>query len=208
MVSRLATGQGSSPLRTVLASRPALVALRPAISSATIIRMSSTAAIQVSKEAPSFQVPAFYRTSPPPHHTSAEPLKSGFQSPWPSTGPHSFLKFLRGRLFDWNEVPLPSSDKLPVVKQATFDNQEAVGEKIKFTWLGHAGCHVQIPVPGSSKPVTVLTDPVLSQRCSPFQWFGPARFTKACTTVTEMASSSAPAAWPDVVVLSHNHYVR
>lgn len=81
-------------------------------------------------------------------------------------------------------------------------------DKILCTWIGHAGCHFQIPVPGSTcgDRITVLTDPVLSQRCSPVQFMGPARLQKAPTTVEEMASSSHSHVWPDVLVISHNHY--
>ncbi|PWN24188.1 Metallo-hydrolase/oxidoreductase, partial [Microstroma glucosiphilum] len=72
--------------------------------------------------------------------------------------------------------------------------------KLRYTWLGHAACHLQIPIPQS---LNVLTDPVFSQRCSPFQFMGPARYTQPPTSVEDLASSQA---WPDVVLISHNHY--
>ncbi|PWN34043.1 Metallo-hydrolase/oxidoreductase [Meira miltonrushii] len=78
--------------------------------------------------------------------------------------------------------------------------------KIAFTWIGHAGCHFRIPIPDSDQVVTVLTDPVLSNRCSPSQIMGPARLQEAPTSVAEMAESQVADIWPDVLVLSHNHY--
>ncbi len=197
-----------------IAPRPRLV---PRISSLGVALMSTSAStgatVSVARpEKPSFDVPAFYKTSPPPHHQGADPTKAGFKSPWASAGSHSALTFIRGRLFDWNEVPLPSRDKLPTVRKATYapesagaSSAEGTDGKIHLTWLGHAGAHLRLPV-SSGSSFTVVTDPVLSRRCSPFQFFGPARFTEACTSVADMASSSVSGAWPDVLVLSHNHY--
>jgi N-acyl-phosphatidylethanolamine-hydrolysing phospholipase D len=56
-----------------------------------------------------------------------------------------------------------------------------VGSKasqIKATWLGHACYLVEMPSVDSQKGVTVLFDPVFSQRCSPFSFMGPGRFTR------------------------------
>ena len=153
--------------------------------------------------------PEFYtRSSPPPHHTS-----SGFASPWPSAGTNDLLKFLRARLFDWKETPLPDSSALPAVRACSWlpSSPSADGDgAVVFTWLGHAGCHFQIPLPAApgedTAVVTILTDPVFSKRCSPFQWLGPQRYTDPPTSVAEMASSTVAHVWPDLLVLSHNHY--
>lgn len=102
--------------------------------------------------------------------------------------------------------------------------------KLRYTWLGHAACHLQIPIPVATAPdpspssagetsdpagssalpsssnqqtLNVLTDPVFSQRCSPFQFMGPARYTQPPTSVEDLASSQA---WPALVLISHNHY--
>ncbi|GAC92713.1 methyltransferase MppJ [Pseudozyma hubeiensis SY62] len=172
--------------------------------------------------------PAYYKTSPPPHWSNVSKSSSTaatldvsrrkFKSPWPSASPHGILGFLRARLFDWDEVPLPpkiassaGSAILPPVNKPTWTAVSAVGpeeESITFTWLGHAICHLQIPI-GNGKIVTILCDPVLSRRVSPVQWFGPERYTDAPVTVEEIAQATEQEgknAWPDLLVLSHNHY--
>lgn len=42
----------------------------------------------------------------------------------------------------------------------------------------HACYLVELPTPpGAARGVRIIFDPVFSNRCSPFQWLGPARFT-------------------------------
>lgn len=173
-------------------------------------------------------MPSFYQTTPPPHWSNVSkpsgesaPLdvsRRKFKSPWPSAQSHGFLGFLRARLFDWDEVPLPpkvapsaGSAILPPVHKPTWtaaDASASSDESVIFTWLGHAICHLQIPI-GNGKKATILCDPVLSRRVSPVQWFGPERYTDAPVTVEEIASATETKgqnAWPDLLVLSHNHY--
>ncbi|KDN53447.1 Metallo-hydrolase/oxidoreductase [Tilletiaria anomala UBC 951] len=159
---------------------------------------------QNSRDAESI-APAFCRRSPPPHHQGADPTKAGFKSPWASARQLGLFSFLRTRLFDWNEKPLPPKEQLPAVRIVTFEATSGDASDIRFTWLGHASCHLQIPVL-SGGTFTIITDPVLSRRCSPFSFAGPKRYTDACTTVDAIASSSAPGAWPDAIAISHNHY--
>lgn len=63
----------------------------------------------------------------------------------------------------------------------------------QLTWLGHASFLFQC------QGENLLTDPVLSERASPFQFVGPRRFTPAALTVAEMPRI-------DRVLISHNHY--
>ncbi|PWY98483.1 Metallo-hydrolase/oxidoreductase [Testicularia cyperi] len=174
--------------------------------------------------------PAFYRTNPPPHWTkvpkpSSETAKLDiskriFESPWPSSDPQGFVSFLRTRLFEWDdEPPLPPKQAakegdavLPPVHTPTWTapdvSAEDVEKGVTFTWLGHAICHLQIPI-GQGRTATILCDPVLSQRVSPVQWFGPARYTDAPVSVEDIIEATqkdAKNAWPDLLVLSHSHY--
>ncbi|CAO1625550.1 unnamed protein product [Sympodiomycopsis kandeliae] len=182
---------------------------------------SSSSRISVSTPSDSsFTVPTFYRPkdgSHPPHWKSSDPFgsgKKGFVSPWPSNniGQNGFLSFFKARMTEWDEKPLPLKGKgLPNVKTATWthDNQSPESNQIVYTWLGHAACHLQIPLPSqggeNTKRLKVLTDPVFSYRCSPVQFMGPARYTDAPTSVSDMASEQDKA-WPDVILISHNHY--
>lgn len=165
--------------------------------------MTSANRVKVQQCALPLTPPAFYSAKEPPvHHTS-----KGFASPWPSVQNHGMMSFFKARLFDWDEVPLPSTDALPPSRTSTWipTNTSKRGD-IRYTWLGHAACHFNLPTSGSSKPVTILTDPVFSQRCSPSQTLGPKRYTNPPTSVQQMAESKEEGVWPDLLVISHNHY--
>ena len=66
---------------------------------------------------------------------------------------------------------------------------------VQVTWVGHACALVQL------EGVTVLTDPALQTRCSPFSFFGPKRLTPPGL---DLLDPRCPR--PDAVLLSHNHY--
>jgi N-acyl-phosphatidylethanolamine-hydrolysing phospholipase D len=61
------------------------------------------------------------------------------------------------------------------------------------TWIGHATMLVQ------AGGLSVLTDPIFSQRASPLQFMGPARAQPPGVTPADLPHI-------DVVVISHNHY--
>lgn len=64
---------------------------------------------------------------------------------------------------------------------------------LRAIWLGHASVLVEID------GYRILTDPVLSQRVSPFQFFGPKRTHKPPVELEQLTGI-------DAVVISHNHY--
>ncbi|PXX89553.1 phospholipase [Marinobacter vulgaris] len=66
-------------------------------------------------------------------------------------------------------------------------------EAPQLTWLGHASFLFQY------RGLNVLTDPVLSDRASPFRLVGPKRFTPPALTVADMPPIH-------LVLISHNHY--
>ncbi len=76
------------------------------------------------------------------------------------------------------------------VRTPTFP--ESVGA-LAVTWLGHASALIEID------GRRVLTDPVLSKRCSPSQVVGPSRLHRAPCTAADLPAI-------DVVLLSHDHY--
>ena len=67
-------------------------------------------------------------------------------------------------------------------------------EGLRATWLGHACYFVEFP--GGFR---VLFDPVFSERCSPFSWLGPKRYTEVPCQIEDIPTV-------DAVVISHNHY--
>jgi L-ascorbate metabolism protein UlaG (beta-lactamase superfamily) len=64
---------------------------------------------------------------------------------------------------------------------------------LRITWLGHSTVLIEID------GVRVLTDPVWSERASPFSWIGPQRFF-----APPLPLDVLPAL--DAVVISHDHY--
>ncbi|RUO41525.1 hypothetical protein CWE22_05005 [Pseudidiomarina aestuarii] len=63
----------------------------------------------------------------------------------------------------------------------------------QITWLGHATFLLQY------KGVNVLTDPILTDRASPFSFAGPERLQPAPAKVAELPPI-------EMVIISHNHY--
>ncbi|KAM9973558.1 hypothetical protein ACTFIW_010660 [Dictyostelium discoideum] len=64
---------------------------------------------------------------------------------------------------------------------------------IKSTWIGHSTVIVQL------EGFTFLTDPVWSDRCSPFTSIGPKRHTDPACAISELPKI-------DFVLISHTHY--
>ena len=64
---------------------------------------------------------------------------------------------------------------------------------VAVTFIGHASFMLRLG------GLTILTDPVFSERCSPVQWAGPRR-----VRAPGLALADLPAV--DLVLLSHNHY--
>jgi len=75
------------------------------------------------------------------------------------------------------DIPLPSPDS----------------NEVSVTFVNHSTFIIQY------KKMTVVTDPVWSDRCSPVQFAGPARFRPPGVNFEDLPKV-------DVVVISHNHY--
>ncbi|KAF0693627.1 Aste57867_15412 [Aphanomyces stellatus] len=111
-------------------------------------------------------------------------------------------------LFHWmltrgpDDAPLPSDlseleTTLPVL---TPDFSAPIpADHARLTWLGHASVLLEVPTSPAGDKFVVLTDPVFTDRCSPSQWFGPARYRPPPVTPDTLPPV-------DVVLVSHNHY--
>jgi L-ascorbate metabolism protein UlaG (beta-lactamase superfamily) len=82
--------------------------------------------------------------------------------------------------------PLPSDNPL-----AVWQRRAETG--LRATWLGHSTVLVEID------GLRVLTDPVFSDRASPYRFAGPKRFQPAPVTIAQLPPL-------DAVIISHDHY--
>ncbi|KIM80612.1 hypothetical protein PILCRDRAFT_9427, partial [Piloderma croceum F 1598] len=163
---------------------------------------------------------AFPRKEPKPegrpaHHCND--TQSLFVNPWESFGEFMTPGIRNSKdtwavLKEWKNSPAPSKeDYVKVAKPdwAATSDRDTWAQDIKATWLGHACFLVELPAPRDSKisqdietPARgprILFDPVFSNRCSPSQWIGPARYTPPPMPLKELPHV-------DLVILSHNHY--
>ncbi|MBN3298358.1 N-acyl-phosphatidylethanolamine-hydrolyzing phospholipase D isoform X2 [Amia ocellicauda] len=124
-----------------------------------------------------------------------------FMNPWPTWKFPSYPTILKRLLFEKNNSNVPGSKEvldreLPVVEPYFISSPQLVGQTgsgLRVTWLGHASVLVEMD------KLTVLTDPIFSQRASPVQFLGPKRFRGPPCTVADLPKI-------DAVVISHTHY--
>lgn len=140
------------------------------------------------------------------HHIGNPPTH--FRNPWPSFHPHGGLDLLRTRFgSSRNFVPVPDTrEELVAVRQPTWGHDNSAnGPKLKATWIGHASWLIETPAPENvtsdqkTGGLTILFDPVFSDRTSPFKWLGPKRYSPIPCSVADLPPV-------DVVIISHNHY--
>ena len=128
------------------------------------------------------------------HHVEGK--KAGqserFCNPWPS--------FERRGL--WDTLTTIPFMKMPLVPPAVdspsqvpidWERVQNPPKELQITWLGHACFLVQLD------GLTLLLDPALSERCSPFQFMGPKRYTPSPVTPDQLPHL-------DGVLFSHCHY--
>jgi L-ascorbate metabolism protein UlaG (beta-lactamase superfamily) len=81
------------------------------------------------------------------------------------------------------------------IKQATFGEKPAkiIGEGIRITFVNHTTFLIQ------TENLNILTDPVWSERTSPFSFAGPKRMRPPSIRLEDLPII-------DLILLSHNHY--
>ena len=122
----------------------------------------------------------------PSHHQE----RSGFRNPWPDSQPLGARGVLRWILSRRREAASDGVAPLPV-PSAIAPNGDARG--LSLTWIGHSTFLIQ------SDGLSVLTDPIWSDRASPVQFAGPRRHSRP-----GLEFDALPAI--DAVFLSHDHY--
>ena len=138
---------------------------------------------------------------------AASPLETGML-PWhhlpdgtfrnPQGSPERGGTSAEWRSFMWRRlverappVAVPDGHVLPA--RAALAGLEAAAGADSVTWLGHASFLIRL---GGR---TILTDPFLSERASPFAFLGPRRLAGP-----SLGAADLPPV--DILLLSHNHY--
>jgi N-acyl-phosphatidylethanolamine-hydrolysing phospholipase D len=129
------------------------------------------------------------------HHT-----KEGFKNLYVEDIDKNFFDFLEMRLLgdeEWadhaslvNQVPTKAVD---VARIKAKSDMLAETKQPLITWLGHSMFLVQ------HNGLTLLTDPIFSNRASPLSFAGPKRYVKHAMDYADLPPI-------DVVIISHSHY--
>ena len=85
----------------------------------------------------------------------------------------------------------PWPDQVPV--RPAVPPRRVDGAEMRVTWIGHATVLVQ------TEGLNILTDPIWSERASPFSFIGPRRVRASGVRFDDLPRI-------DVVLISHNHY--
>ena len=129
----------------------------------------------------SFYNPASYRLSPP---LNTPPVRPSIEPAFAT-----ILSWQRSLRPGWpSDVPTCVPDPL---------SQLAPGE-ISASFINHSSFLIRIGREGQ-RPLAILTDPILSERCSPLRHFGPKRVVPP-----GLAFDAIPAI--DIILVSHCHY--
>lgn len=134
----------------------------------------------------------FDPTAPLAHHT-----ETGFRNLYgegQKTG--SFFNFLFNvRLAeDWpDEDALRKAPPTPRVPVDFARLNSPPADDLQVTWIGHSTLLIQY------RGLTILTDPMFSDRASPISFMGPRRYTDPALSLKDLPPL-------DAVVISHNHY--
>ncbi|RMZ91731.1 hypothetical protein DV736_g1069, partial [Chaetothyriales sp. CBS 134916] len=127
------------------------------------------------------------------HHVPS----GGFDNPWPSWRnftPWSIISaIIMRRLSGKSKSPDTTPPTVPV-QTPQFLSDRKSSTKLRATWLGHACYYVEFP-----SGLRVLFDPVFEDRCGPFSFIGPKRYTPQPCHIADIPII-------DAVVISHNHY--
>ncbi len=108
---------------------------------------------------------------------------------------HGFLDFLKWTFIERRRNPRRPDPDPAVFVRATpeYVMPRAVPEQFTLTWVGHTSFLIQIG------GLNVLTDPIWSDRASPFQFAGPRRWVPPAVDFDRLPPI-------DAVLLSHDHY--
>ena len=122
----------------------------------------------------------------PSHHQKS----GGFRNPWPASQPLGARGVLKWMLSRRREA---RSDGVAPSSATAAIAPDGSNSGLSLTWIGHSTFLIQ------SDGLSVLTDPIWSERASPVQFAGPRRHSSP-----GLEFDALPAI--DAVFLSHDHY--
>lgn len=127
--------------------------------------------------------------SMPAHHTD-----NGFRNLYLKETPGGLFTFLKLRYFGDEKWPDYAATADRVERVATpLDKINVPGDKPQITWIGHATVLVQY------HGINILTDPIFSERASPYSFMGPKRVIPPSVSIDQLPPIN-------FVLVSHNHY--
>ncbi|KPM08456.1 N-acyl-phosphatidylethanolamine-hydrolyzing phospholipase D-like protein [Sarcoptes scabiei] len=118
-----------------------------------------------------------------------------FQNPWINHKVPTFTNILKlGLSNEKRHIPSKKelNNLLPILEPNIKSHPPLNG--LRITWLGHSTILAEFD------NISVLTDPIFSERASPSQVFGPKRYRDSPCTIHDLPSSL------DAVIISHSHY--
>jgi len=133
---------------------------------------------------PPFLDRIYYEGPVSDHYDGERFLNPGFGE-YRGGNPRSFFnRWANGDRAVWPE-------KVPV--RQTVPPARVQGSEMRVTWIGHATVLVQ------TQGLNILTDPIWSERASPFSFVGPKRVRAPGVRFDDLPKI-------DIVLISHNHY--
>jgi L-ascorbate metabolism protein UlaG (beta-lactamase superfamily) len=129
-----------------------------------------------------------YYTGPKSAHFDGERF---FNPDEPKGGAPHYFNFARIVRFVTGGERTPWPRHVPVTPSQPPD--KVTGETMRVTWIGHATVLIQ------TQGLNILTDPIWSERASPFPWFGPTRVREPGVRFEDLPKI-------DLVLVSHDHY--
>jgi len=122
----------------------------------------------------------------PAHHDP----RGGFRNPWRSSEQHGFGHFLKWMVTRRNRPPVGNAPRLAPTTTAIDGPDD---HRLSITWIGHSTFLIR------AGGLSVLTDPIWSERASPVAFAGPRRHTAPGVPFDELPQI-------DAVFMSHDHY--
>jgi N-acyl-phosphatidylethanolamine-hydrolysing phospholipase D len=124
------------------------------------------------------------------HHT-----RKGYRNPWSSAAPAGVAGVARWLLWERLVDRRPRDRRRTLVAPARPELvlPRCPDGELRVTWVGHSTALLQLD------GVNILTDPMWSERASPFTFAGPARWAAPGVRFDELPPI-------DIVLLSHDHF--